>query len=161
MPKDRGAEQGDVDGPWECSLALGWWRLKHEDAWLLSRRQAACHELVLMTLLNNSACKQTTQSDCRTLPTYLQLGGPEKSPEPTTRGMRCKQWRPGGLWYMDDGDILCHPILCRLTCRNSTSPMPKLEQSETHRKRTSSAAWVQHLLNGNLVTCRTWPRSLQ
>ena len=23
MPKDRGAEQGDVDGPPECSLALG------------------------------------------------------------------------------------------------------------------------------------------
>ena len=23
MPKDRGAEQGDVDGPSECSLALG------------------------------------------------------------------------------------------------------------------------------------------
>ena len=23
MPKDRGAEQGDVDGPQECSLALG------------------------------------------------------------------------------------------------------------------------------------------
>ena len=23
MPKDRGAEQGDVDGPLECSLALG------------------------------------------------------------------------------------------------------------------------------------------
>ena len=23
VPKDRGAEQGDVDGPLECSLALG------------------------------------------------------------------------------------------------------------------------------------------
>ena len=23
MPKDRGAEHGDVDGPLECSLALG------------------------------------------------------------------------------------------------------------------------------------------
>ena len=23
MPKDRGAEQGDVDGPLECSLAVG------------------------------------------------------------------------------------------------------------------------------------------
>ena len=23
MPKDRGAAQGDVDGPLECSLALG------------------------------------------------------------------------------------------------------------------------------------------
>ena len=23
MPKDRGAEQGDVDGPLECALALG------------------------------------------------------------------------------------------------------------------------------------------
>ena len=29
MPKDRGAEQGDVDGPLECSLALGWLLQKH------------------------------------------------------------------------------------------------------------------------------------
>ena len=32
MPKDRGAEQGDVDGPLERSLALGMWRPKRECA---------------------------------------------------------------------------------------------------------------------------------
>ena len=26
MPKDRGAERGDADGPLECNLAVGWWR---------------------------------------------------------------------------------------------------------------------------------------
>ena len=29
MPKDRGAEQGDVDGSLECSLAREWWQPKH------------------------------------------------------------------------------------------------------------------------------------
>ena len=44
MPKDRGAEQGDVDGPRECSLALQ----------PRSRRQAASHGSVLPMIQNYS-----------------------------------------------------------------------------------------------------------
>ena len=72
-----------------------WWLLKHEDVWLLSRREAAFCGLVLMTLQNYCACMQTTQADCRKLPTssYEAL---ENSPDPTTRGTRCKKMEAGG-----------------------------------------------------------------
>ena len=39
MPKDRGAEQGDVDGPLECSLALG--MVAAEARGSIAARQAA------------------------------------------------------------------------------------------------------------------------
>ena len=39
MPKDRGAEQGDVDGPLECSLALG--LVAAETRGSMAARQAA------------------------------------------------------------------------------------------------------------------------
>ena len=54
-----------------------------------------------MILQSNSDCKQTTQPEC---------SGP--ATVPTTRSMRCRK-REGlpDLWYMDDGDIMCHPIL--------------------------------------------------
>ena len=161
MPKDRGAEQGDVDGPLECSLAQGWWRLKREDAWLLSRRQAAFRGLVLKTLQKHGACKQITQSDSPTSSWVAQ----KNSLEPKTRGMRCKKreaWRTCGTWTTVTFCVT--RSWCRLTCRTSTSPMPKLEQSENLRERKSSVArttWVQQLLSGDSVTCRAWPRSPQ
>ena len=39
MPKDRGAEQGDVDGPLECSLAFG--KVATETRGSTAARQAA------------------------------------------------------------------------------------------------------------------------
>ena len=69
MPKDRGAEQGDVDGPLECSLALEL-VAKRVDAWLPSKRQAAFCGLVLMTVQKYSACKQNTQPSCRESPIF-------------------------------------------------------------------------------------------
>ena len=54
--------QGDVDGPLECSLALG----------VVAAETRGSRGLVLMTLQNYSACKQNTQSDCKQLPTSSQ-----------------------------------------------------------------------------------------
>ena len=52
-------------GPWSAAQLWEWWRLKHEDAWPPSMRQAAFRGLVLMTIQNYSACKQNTQPNCR------------------------------------------------------------------------------------------------
>ena len=42
------------------------------------------------------------------------------------------------LWYIDDGDILCHPThWYRLICKRSTQPMQTLELSETHGRHKS------------------------
>ena len=40
MLKDRGAEQGVVDHPLECSLALAWWQWRREEASPHGRRRA-------------------------------------------------------------------------------------------------------------------------
>ena len=66
MPKDRGAEQGDVDGLLECSVALGMVAAEARGR-VLSRRQAAFRGVVTPQV--PSACNQNTQSDCRKLPT--------------------------------------------------------------------------------------------
>ena len=123
VPKDRGAEQGDVDGPSIAALLWEWWRLKHEGACLPSRRQAAFRGLMSMTPQNHSARKQNTQSRCRKLPTSSQVVL-DNSPEPTTRGTRCKKmeaWRINGTWMMVTSCVT--RSWCRLTCMNSTTPM--------------------------------------
>ena len=40
MPKGRGAEQRDVDGPRECGLALDWWRQRRVEASSRGKRPA-------------------------------------------------------------------------------------------------------------------------
>ena len=72
-PKDRGAEQGDVDGPLECSVASG--NGGSGNVWLLGLRQAAFHGLVLMTLRISSQAEHAV-SMYETA--HFQLGGPEK-----------------------------------------------------------------------------------
>ena len=110
MPKDRDAEQGDVDGHSECSLALGWWQPKHGCALPPSRLRATFHGLLSKTHWKNSGCRQSTQATCRKVST-LQLGGLAK-----LNGADDPRHAPqenGGLadlWHIDDGDILCHPI---------------------------------------------------
>ena len=86
MPTDRGAEQGDVDGPLERSLALGMVATETRE------RTAAPHGLVLTVLQNYSDCKQTTEPECRNQPTS-SLAGADR--------LRCT----------DHGDMMCHPIL--------------------------------------------------
>ena len=111
MPKDRGAEQGDVDGPLECSLALG--MVAAETRGSIAARQAA--GTLPWIGVNDPAEEQRRLVDHAARlqeSANFQLGGPEKLTG--THDPRHALQKNGGLadqWYMDDGDIMCHPIL--------------------------------------------------
>ena len=52
---------------------------------------------------------------------------------------------PADRWYLDDGDILCHPILYCPAYKHSTRPTLKLRQSANNRKQklpTTSQTWT-------------------
>ena len=83
----------------------------------------------------------------------FQLGGPEKFTGADARHVLQKHGVLADLWYMDDGDILCHPILVPSYLQESD-----VANARPHRKRKSSTAWttwVHHLRSGELVTRRT------
>ena len=64
-----------------------------------------------MTLQRNSDCKQTTRPDCRNRQTS-SLVAQKSSLVLMTRGTRCRKTEAlADQWYMDDGNIKCHPIL--------------------------------------------------
>ena len=106
MPKDRGAEQGDVDGSLECRLAL---RMVAADTrGSIAARQAA--GTLPWIRVNDPPEEQRLQAD-HAARMQESAGGPEK-----LTGAHDQQHvlqKSGGLadlWYMDDGDIMCHPI---------------------------------------------------
>ena len=111
MPKDRGAEQGDVDGPLECSLALG--PVAAETRGSIAARQAA--GTLPWIGVNDRAEEQRLQADHAARlqeSANCQLGGPEKltgahDPQHSLQ----KSVGLADQWYMGDGDIMCHPIL--------------------------------------------------
>ena len=118
MPKDRGAEPGDVDGPFECSLALG--MVAAEMRMCIAAEQAAGSLQWIGA--------QTTQPDCRNQPT-LSLGGLEK--RTGAHDPRHKIQKKGGLadlWYMDDCDIMCHPTLVPSHLREFDDTNAKVER---------------------------------
>ena len=89
----------------------------------------------------------------------FQLGGLEKlivADDP-----RHALWENGGLsdhWYLDDGDVLCRPVLVR-PCKRLVQPTLKLEQNGTDRKQKSSTTlqtWTQRaaLLEWNINDVR-------
>ena len=120
MPKDRGAEQGHVDGPHECSLAFEMVAAKTRGRIAAQQAAGSSHGLASTILQISSACKQNTQSDCRKPPTSSWVAR-RNSPEPMTRGT-C------GTWMMVTFCVT--QSWCLLTCRNSTPPTPMSE----HRK---------------------------
>ena len=95
MPKDRGAEQVDVDGPLECSPALG--MVAAETRGRVAAQQASGsllwigvdHPSELQRLQADHAVR--LQRNCQ-LPVRWSLNN---SPEPTTRGTRLQ--KNGGL----------------------------------------------------------------
>ena len=89
MPKDRGAEQRDVDGPLECSSALG----------LVAAETRG--RVAWTSLQKRNACRLNTQPNCRESPTF-SWGGPEQLTR-TDDVMLCKRmeaWRTCGTWMM-------------------------------------------------------------
>ena len=111
MPKDRSAEQGDVDGFLECSLALG--MVAAEARGNIAARQAAGTRPWIG--VNDSAEEQRLQADYAVRlheSANFQLGGPEKLTD--AHDPRHATQKNGGLadqWYMDDGVFMCHPTL--------------------------------------------------
>ena len=133
MPKDRGAEQGDVGGPLECSLALG--MVAAETRGSTAARQPA--GTLPWIGVDDSAEEQRLQADHAARlqeSANFQLGGQEK--HTAAHDPQHALQKNGGLaddWYMDDGDIVCHPFLVlHFFCRTSTLPMPESELSGTH-----------------------------
>ena len=93
VPKDRGAEQGDVNGPLECGLASG--MVATETRRRIAARQAAGN---LPWRVQETA--------------NFQLGVLEKlaGADDPQHALQ-KKGGLADLWYMDDGDIMCHRIL--------------------------------------------------
>ena len=111
MPKDRGAEQGDVDGPLEFSLALG--MVAAEVRLNASAQQAA---RTLPWIGTDNPVEERLQAEHHSKNSEqihdFQLGGSEKHVGADDPRQALQE--NGGLadlWYIDDGDILCHPIL--------------------------------------------------
>ena len=106
MPKDRGAEQGDVDGTLECSLASG--MVAAETRGIVAARQAA--GTFSWIGVDDPAEEQGLQADhaARVLESAnFQLGGPEKliGAHDAQHALQ-KSGGLAGQWYMDDGDIV-------------------------------------------------------
>ena len=111
MPKDRGTGQGDVDGPLECSLALG--LVAAETRMCVATEQAVgslpwigvTDDVELQRLRADHATRLQESAN-------FQFGGPEKlTAAHDTQHALQKKGGPADLWYMDDCDIMCHPVL--------------------------------------------------
>ena len=93
MPKDRGAERGDG------SLALG--MVEAETRGSIAAWQAAAP--FLGSQADHAARSRASAN--------FQLGGPEKLTHDPQHARVAEKRRLGGSRYMDDGDMMCHPIL--------------------------------------------------
>ena len=118
MPQGRGAEQGDVDGPTECSLALG--TVASETRMRVAAQQAAC-----------------------TLP-WIGVDDPleeqrqHNSPELTTHDVlykRTEAWQISGTSTTATSCVT--RSWCRLTCKNLMMPNDK-SGAEQNSKKTKS-----------------------
>ena len=115
MPKDRGAEQGDVDGPLECSLALGMEAAQARGSIAARQAVGTLPWIGVTDSAEGTATPSGTRCQIAQESANYQLGGPEKLTG--AHDPRHALQRNGGLadqWYMDDGDIMCHPILVLL-----------------------------------------------
>ena len=72
-----------------------------------NRLKVPFHGSVLTTHWKNDSCKQSMQTRCRKNKIFSWVGQ-RNSPELKTHDMLCKKMK---VWEVDDGDILCHPIL--------------------------------------------------
>ena len=137
MPKDRGAEQGNVDGPLECSLALG---LVAAETRGPVAAQVATGNLAWIGVDDSSEMQRlqaaNTEPRCRESPIFSWVGPRNSIGADDRRHALQEHGGLAGLWYIDDGDIFCHPI----------TPATKLEQRETY-----VADLTQSRLNGKLA----------
>jgi hypothetical protein len=110
QPKDRGAEQGDVDGPMECSLTLGAVARDTRSAIHRQQRQGQ-----LPWACETSADVVTSQDDFdRRVEMSRTYQEQRANAVDHTDDPRLEVQRGGGIadfWYLDGGDVLCCPEL--------------------------------------------------
>ena len=117
MPKDRVAEQGEVDGPLECSLALGMVAAE-------TRRRVAAQQASgsLPWTGVDAEHAVTLQENCQ-----LPAGRPRETHlvpmSPSTCFRKMEAWRTCGTWTTVT--FCATQSWCRPSYRNSTSPTPK------------------------------------
>ena len=104
MPKDRGAEQGDVDGPLECSLAGGMVAAETR------QREAAQQPAGSLPWIDvdDPSAERRLQAG-RNQPTS-SLAAPKSLLVPTTRSMRCRKteaWQTRGTWMTVTLSLWC------------------------------------------------------
>ena len=145
MPKDRGVEQGDVDGPLKCILALG--MVGAEAPLHVAARQDA-HTLSWTNTHDPVVNNDFKLKNNKKLPIPdFQMSGSEKhigAGDP----QHALQENEGiaDQWFFDHDDT---QYWCCRTNKRSTPP--RLEQNATRRQQKSfvmSQTWTQLLLSG-------------
>ena len=135
MPKDRGAEQGDVDGPLECSLALG--MVAAETRGRVAAQQASGS--LPWIGVDDPSGLQRLQADCAVRlqeTTNFQFAGPGKfTGADDPRHVMQKRWM---------GDILCHPILVPAYSQDFDDANAKVG-AERHPQKTGVIYYVNDL----------------
>ena len=107
MPKDRGAEQGDVDGPLECSLGSG----------MVAAGTQTGGSLPWIGVTDDAELQQSSR---------------KSAPGLTTRDTHCRKkaaWQTCGMWMTLTSCVT--RSWCRPACGNSMLPTPKSERSGT------------------------------
>ena len=116
-PKDRGAEQGDVDGAMECSVTLG--GVASEARGRVHARQrrgelpwfsSGAAEQAVAAEFDERSVRAGAWSATPPAQRRVEHGGVST----ITTDPRHEVQTAGGLadwWYLDDGDVLCHPRL--------------------------------------------------
>ena len=109
-PKNRGAEQGDVDGPLECSIALAQVaRQTRINVASLQRRDE------LPWIADNEASIEAARADFDGRVARAHAFEADPGTDEVVRIDPRHEVQIGGgvadFWYLDDGDILCHPLL--------------------------------------------------
>ena len=114
MPKDRGAEPGDVDGPLECSLALGIVAAETRLRVAAPRAARTLPGIGIDDPVEKRRLQAEHEDKMQKIQSFFQLGGPEKNIG--AYDPRHALQESGGLadqWYVDGGDNLYHPKLVR------------------------------------------------
>ena len=119
MPKDHGVEQGDVNGPLECSLAPG--MVVAEVRLCFAAKQAARTLSCIGTRdsLHERQLQDEQHNRMQQIRSF-QLVGSGNFAEPMTHDILCKKRGLADQWYLDDGDILRHPLLVPPIFKRST-----------------------------------------
>ena len=110
MPKDRGAEQGDVDGPLECSLVLAQVAGAARLDLAAKQRSGSLPWFSTEDNTNEAAIQDFDHRSVRA------RSFEEEAHENTEVRLdpRLELQKNGGLadfWYLDDGDIMCDPSM--------------------------------------------------